>query len=562
MPNILNMYTDIYEELNTPKLYSESDLRGIPTEIDETSLLEGEIALREVDIMLEKEILCFKADLYGESVGAIFVAIVGFLKTALTFILKLIFGFKGIVVLILGFIIAKIIKAGKGEKVSLGGGGSAPSASTLKKAGKSLAGSPINMRKLYDMTLEAVKTDAYNLSGRVNSISSSYWKGILTNISANRAKYANDAEFQKAVIDSVTKDIRVDVDENDKSTIVIPKYTAKVVVDMVNEYIREDIRPTGGTYSEILAKNPLQILNLKQIDKLQEVIKESGILYEYENPSLEDFLVEALSRYDDYMLVVVTAQAFILEQLSRFTNDVDNTRYMKLINDLQNSISSRSHESLKKLFNDNADFILSKDKGIELNINMSSDEYYEKTIGSLDRFPKTIKACKDLNKSMKDFATITQVSKIGNSGIEIKDIYNVEDVAALRVEFNKEQRNFEMSFFSKLKAYLEHEALNINDIKNNIKNVEDNGKKVREFLNTFKPDVEELKGEYTKFRALASDCVAATVNLSSAVSMVAKVGVVAYKNYQNPINTAIVHDVVATISALGMAKAVNGGTNE
>ena len=553
MPNILNLYTDIYEESTRPKLYSESDLRGIPTEIDEMSLYEGEVALREVDIMLEKEMLCFKADLYSESVGAIFVAIIGFLKTALTFILKLIFGFKGIIVLILGFIVARIIKGSKGDKVSLGGGGgSSPSASVLKKAGTSAKVLKARIKSAVNRRLG----DGVDFAKRAER-AQKYIDTIIPKLNGMTEK-----EIESAVIDAVCEDIRINVDENDTSVVVVPEATAKVVVDLINEYIGKDTRPEGGTYSEILGKNPLQLLNVKIINKVQETIKNSGILEEYENPSLEDFLVEAISRYDDYMLAVVTAQAFILEQVSVFTDNKDDIKYMSLINNLQNSISSRSHDNLKKLFNDNADFIDSDDKGIELNINMSSDEYYSRTIGSLDRFPKTIEDCKKLSNVMKDFATLTQVSKIANSGLQVKNIYNVGDIAALNVDFNDEQRKFEMSFFVKLKAYLEHEALNINDIKNNIKNVEDNGKKVREFLNSFKPNVPERKEDYTKFRAIASDCITATVNLTSAVSMVAKVGVAAYKNYNNPIHTAIVHDVVATISALGIAKAVNGGTNE
>lgn len=553
MLNILNLYTDIYEESTRPRLYCESDLKGIPTEIDEMSLLEGEVALREVDIMLEKEMLCFKADLYSESVGAIFVAIIGFLKTALTFILKLIFGFKGIIVLILGFIVARIIKGSKGDKVSLGGGGgSSPSASVLKKAGTSAKVLKARIKSAVNRRLG----DGVDFAKRAER-AQKYINTIIPKLNGMTEK-----EIESAVIDAVCEDIRINVDENDTSVVVVPEATAKVVVDLINEYIGKDTRPEGGTYSEILGKNPLQLLNVKIINKVQETIKNSGILEEYENPSLEDFLVEAISRYDDYMLAVVTAQAFILEQVSVFTDNKDDIKYMSLINNLQNSISSRSHEHLKKLFNDNADFIDSNDKGIELNINMSSDEYYSRTIGSLDRFPKTIEDCKKLSNVMKDFATLTQVSKIANSGLQVKNIYNVGDIAALNVDFNDEQRKFEMSFFVKLKAYLEHEALNINDIKNNIKNVEDNGKKVREFLNSFKPNVPERKEDYTKFRAIASDCITATVNLTSAVSMVAKVGVAAYKNYNNPIHTAIVHDVVATISALGIAKAVNGGTNE
>ena len=78
--------------------------------MDEIMIYETEMAVAQAKSLVDSIEYHSKYNLYGESVGAIFVAVSGFIKTAITTILKIIIGSKAAIVFALGYIVFKVLK--------------------------------------------------------------------------------------------------------------------------------------------------------------------------------------------------------------------------------------------------------------------------------------------------------------------------------------------------------------------------------------------------------------------------------------------------------------------
>lgn len=115
---IQDLYIDSIERYNKQEeaaleLYSEADFA--------LEIYEGKLAMYQLKDLLDRYT---DINLYSESVGGIFAAIASFIKSAVVFIMKLFLSTKGVILILVGAVIAFLIgKAKKSMVVSTGGGG-------------------------------------------------------------------------------------------------------------------------------------------------------------------------------------------------------------------------------------------------------------------------------------------------------------------------------------------------------------------------------------------------------------------------------------------------------
>ena len=100
-------------------LYNTSDFENID---DYQYYAESQIAINNINITLDLLDKQMEYNVYGEAAGFIGM-IIAFFKTAITFILKLFLGFKGLAITILVGLIGYIIKISTKKDSSSGGGG-------------------------------------------------------------------------------------------------------------------------------------------------------------------------------------------------------------------------------------------------------------------------------------------------------------------------------------------------------------------------------------------------------------------------------------------------------
>lgn len=260
----------------------------IQNEMNSIEYCEGVISLYEADNIVYQIESQEKYNFHTESVGAIFVAVVGFIKSAISFCLKLVLGFKGVVLLVLGFIIARLIKgAVKGKSISSYGGGgggggssSAPLSTKPKEIGlpaeigvkiKSkpvkVGDAPKNERhaeqKLTTISLKEVK-DVIKNPNAASIVSNVETPSVIkdaVNSYKNKLASSEPKDVVEAVQDimvEVVEDIRVDVDPNNKSAMVITKDISDSICAIINRALKDDKRPSNGaSYNAILEKHPI-----------------------------------------------------------------------------------------------------------------------------------------------------------------------------------------------------------------------------------------------------------------------------------------------------------------
>nr|DAT37289.1 MAG TPA: hypothetical protein [Caudoviricetes sp.] len=523
MTNFIDTYLDTQSNFsNDINLYSE----GFRFDEQNMDFIEGQIALREVPILLEKEEVMSRMNLYGEAAG-ILAGLFTFIKSAIALMIKIFLGFKGIIIAVVVALIGRfIIKKFKGGSTSYsGGGGASYSGSASSSSGIPAVNTGIkdNILKLLNdeskvaKVLEAAGIDSVKLKEIAD-------------------KGGHSAQALEKIINKVLNDIRVEADDANTSALIIPGYVKpEVVVAKLNKLMDIDLRLDGGHYSEVFNKNPYYIFDKGIFDARSKLTK-MGI-------SLPTFLVDCIRHYDGIVAASYVAQIGILNSLAVAYSGVSEVQIQKnyfddIINEIKSDIPADTIRSIES--------IVSELK--EYNGKQKLNDYFKPILRAIPNRekPKNPKdyieiasILSDITKSVKETNSIKEAKLIvkslqfGDDGVLIGTEYGEDGSKAIEYACIK---NFINVFgdnrpdISKLKTVLNK----LDDLGKHVqKSISDSGIDRITTKDSSKVDLSNIKEVSTVAINMVS-CAAQSVNIMSYF----------LKNEINPIHNVIAEEAI------------------
>lgn len=526
---------------------------------DELSYIEGQIALKEVNVILEKEEIISKLNLYGEAAGGIILGLLGFLKSAIGLILKIFIGFKGfIIALIVGFVARFIYKKMNGGVDSTGGGGSYTSTS-LSKAGVSAAQA---LPKLKKADLEKIRKDGFlnktkfmsafalkELLGEAKLRKLSKIKAplevLMTPSTADTQP--TDEEIEKAIeevsdviSDVIAEEIRVNVDNENSSAMVIPNYIdIKKLSSVIEEYTMNDKRPCGGTYSQIFASAPFYMNNVTEESSLMK-------FYDEKYTSLEHYptvfiIPDFILNYDSAVAAALSVQIGILNIISNAGGGDDVDECLRLFDELKTSIPSdvlRNIGDLQKSFKEYNGKNPSKYM-ISLFSKMKH-RYKPKSYEDYKNIADVLKSYMDNQKKTKDWIS---------SGLQYVSLYTDDSGTLISSRFSgtsESSNSIGVLTLKELKESISDSNFDINKLKNSLNKLENIGKKVQSAVNAYKTtndNKNSIDANYSK-KAIEFSIAIVSCTASSATILSRYI-----TNDKHPIFKALQEDILAIIQS-------------
>ena len=525
MGSFMNTYLDsqnnFSEDIN---LYSE----GFRFDETDMNFIEGQIALREVPILLEKEEIMSRMNLYGEAAGLL-AGIFTFIKSAIALMIKIFLGFKGIIIAVVVALIGRfIIKKFKGGSTSYsggGGGGASYSGSVSSSSGIPAVNTGIkdNILKLLNdeskvaKVLEAAGIDSVKLKEIAD-------------------KGGHSAKALEKIINKVLNDIRVEADDANTSALIIPGYVKpEVVVAKLNKLMDIDLRLDGGHYSEVLNKNPYYIFDKGIFDARSKLTKM--------RISLPTFLVDCIRHYDGIVAASYVAQIGILNSLAVAYSGVSEVQIQKnyfddIINEIKSDIPADTIRSIES--------IVSELK--EYNGKQKLNDYFKPILRAIPNrekpkdpkdYVEIASILSDINKSVKETNSIKEAKLIvkslqfGDDGVLIGTEYGEDGSKAIEYACIK---NFINVFgdnrpdISKLKTVLNK----LDDLGKHVqKSISDSGIDRITTKDSSKVNLSNIKEVSTVAINMVS-CAAQSVNIMSYF----------LKNEINPIHNVIAEEAI------------------
>ena len=524
MANFVDTYLDSQSNFsNDINLYAE----GFRFDEQDMDFIEGQIALREVPILLEKEEIMSRINLYGEAAG-ILAGIFTFIKSAIALMIKIFLGFKGILIAVIVALIGRfILKKFKGGSTSYsgGGGGGSYSGSVSSSSGVAAVNTGIknDILKLLndDIKISKVLEAAGIDSAKLKEIAE---------------KGGHSAKALEKIIDKVLNDIRVEADDANTSALIIPGYVKpEVVVAKLNKLMDIDLRLDGGHYSEVLNKNPYYIFD-KSIFDARSKLTNMGI-------SLPTFLVDCIRHYDGIVAASYVAQIGILNSLVSAYSGVSEVRIQKdyfegVIDEIKRDIPADTIRSIEA--------IMSELK--EYNGQQKLNNYFKPILRSIPNREKP-KDPKDyieianilanIIKSVKETSDIKEAKltvkslQFGDNGVLIGSEYGEDGTKAIEYACIK---NF-INVFGDNRP-------DMGKLKTVLNKLDDLGKHVQKSLNDSGLDVISNKDTAKVNLSNVKEVSTVAINMISCAAQ--SVNIMSYflKNEVNPIHKVIVEEVV------------------
>lgn len=522
MANFMDTYLDTQSNFsNDINLYSE----GFRFDEQNMDFIEGQIALREVPILLEKEEVMSRMNLYGEAAG-ILAGLFTFIKSAIALMIKIFLGFKGIIIAVVVALIGRfIIKKFKGGSTSYSGGGASYSGSANSSSGIPAINIGIKDDVLKLLNDESKVSKVLEAAG----IDSAKLKEIAD-------KGGHSAQALEKIINKVLNDIRVEADDANTSALIIPGYVKpEVVVAKLNKLIDIDLRLDGGHYSEVLNKNPYYIFDKGIFDARSKLTK-MGI-------SLPTFLVDCIRHYDGIVAASYVAQIGILNSLAVVYSGVSEVQIQKnyfddIINEIKSDIPADTIRSIES--------IVSELK--EYNGKQKLNDYFKPILRAIPNrekpkdpkdYVEIASILSDITKSVKETNSIKEAKLIvkslqfGDDGVLIGTEYGEDGSKAIEYACIK---NFINVFgdnrpdISKLKTVLNK----LDDLGKHVqKSISDSGIDRITTKDSSKVDLSNMKEVSTVAINMVS-CAAQSVNIMSYF----------LKNEINPIHKVIAEEAI------------------
>lgn len=526
MTSFMDTYLDSQSNFsNDINLYSE----GFRFDEQDTDFIEGQIALREIPILLEKEEILSRMNLYAEAAGGVLVGILSFIKSAIALMIKIFLGFKGILIAVIVALIGRfIIKKFKGGSTSYsgGGGGSSSSGSGGSSHAASVSASS-GVSALTRMNAENVlkRMNIPSVAARISQTLGLDAEGLMNRLKADR-EIQKQAEI---IVERVLKDIRVEADNSNTSAIVFPGYIKpEFVVARLNKFLEIDQRVIDGTsYNDILSENPYYVFG-----DTKNTVNELN---------LTKFIVDCIRHYDGIVAAAYVSQLGALSAIHKAysgATDEGQTQkdyFLAVIDEIRNEIPAETMRSIEG--------ILSTLKSY--NVVENVDKYFSPILKSIPNKvkPKSVKTYKNLAELLTNISkSIKPTKDVEDSQFKVKSLVFDNDNALCGVDYDG--KAFEYNCAYEFSKEFESSQPNMNKLKGVLNKLDDLGKHIQKTINDVNFDgLQKNKGESLNVPN-TKEVISIAVNMVSCGAQSVNIMSYILKNSTNPIHNAIVEDAV------------------
>ena len=521
--------------------------------------IEGQIALREVNILLEKEDIISRINLYNEAAGGIIAGLLGFIKSAIGLILKIFIGFKGfIIALIVGFVARFIYKKMKGGVDSTGGGGGGGGGySSTPLANTGVSAATVVPKKI-------VSKKQINFKGNTKFMSMLALNNIIDDVKekklsqikkplevlmtpATAETQPTEEEIAKAieevsdiVSDTIVESVRVEVDSENSAAMVLPKYIdVRKLFKNIEKCIDDDTRPGGGTYSQVIQSAPFynSASEIAHTSFLKQYYGETASKFPFAD-IVSDFIIN----YDSAVAAALSIQIGLLNTIAKAVgNDNDINDCLKLFDELRSSVPSDVLKNISELQQSMKEY-----DGKNLK------KYMDKILYKMKHKykPKSFEVYKKVADLLSDFAnTQSKTNKtLKESGIDCIELYSDDSSTLIQFNLHGSSDNIYngVRTLKRLKDVISNSNFDINRLKDVLNKLESVGKKVQGVISSYKPadgNKSAINAEYSK-KAVEFSIAIVSCSASSA-TIVSRF--IAINNH--PIFKAIQEDIVTLIRA-------------
>lgn len=596
----------------------------IQDEMNTMEYCEGVISLYEADNIMYQIESQEKYNFHAESLGAIFVAVVGFIKSAIAFCIKLILGFKGAVLLVLGFIIARLIKgAVKGKSISSyggggGGGGGSSSSAPLSTKPKEI-GLPAEVGvKLKNTSIKSVPMpkDKNPAETKLTTVSMKELRAVIKNPNAvaivsevetppaikNTIKsYKNKlcssksedvVEAMQDIVTEVTENVRVEVDPNNKSAMIITKDISEGICAIINRALKDDKRPSNGaSYNAILEKYPITKFSdrfLKLSEKMADLNGNAELSHFVKDNILHSINIIAahiaveeivVNKYMNKVLGVTGGSTkdgkYVKEEskMYKVSHEYDHAKSAEY-NSSANNITNGIHKS--DISPGGSTPISRFRNKLTLDTNKESSGYLESSKSEATEpnkfFRYVIKAseaewkpkegtgymvCAKILKEIVNFEKTSKIKGSENADLILYKINQGTDFDVIGVEYldNKVKRA-EVNLLALIKDALDKSKTNIELISKEYGGLVANAKHLKQYIESSKfgemrvdagGTAKEDNKHDIRFKADMAKIIQYNIAMISCVGMSSQIAVNVIKNNENPIYKAIHEDVLHLI---------------
>lgn len=443
MSNFLDIYLDSTSETNAKKidideinLYTES----IYSPDYNADIIECKLAMFEFQNHIQ--LIDDSYTYYAEAVGGFVMALIAFIKKGFAFLLKMLLGLKGLlVVAILGGIGYLIYRLTKGDKIETsGGGGGGGGSSSPKKSeqskeipkeddikvkeskGLKSVGRYINIApdginrtakaiqsknmnrdtskeiKKFNAVLDSIGTSAKEFKINTNRDFSTFDKTDIAKLKA-ADKVLNGSNIKK-IINEVVKADATDI----PGSTIIEKSAYELIYEELRDMIHGDkVSPsTGKTYSQLLKENPVDMLDgdFEEVtDNLVSLFGNYEVTAAIGARSLEKtagtFVVDVVANAHKYLTLALCINSTISTLLYNEISDDENERKTVAIANAKMTaelLSSFDDKVAKQISQDILEFNGNDDEGAIKNkkskkkiIKMANDSMSDSVLGILKR---------------------------------------------------------------------------------------------------------------------------------------------------------------------------------
>lgn len=522
MANFMDTYLDTQSNFSSDiNLYAE-EFRFNEQDMD---FIEGQIALREVPILLEKEEIMGRMNLYGEAAG-ILAGLFTFIKSAIALMIKIFLGFKGIIIAVVVALIGRfIIKKFKGGSTSYsGGGGASYSGSVSSSSGIPAVNTGIKDNILKLLNDESKVAKVLEAAG----IDSAKLKEIAD-------KGGHSAQALEKIINKVLNDIRVEADDANTSALIIPGYVKpEAIVAKMNKLMDINLRLDGSSYADVLSRNPYFIFDKTIFDARTKLGKM--------NISLPTFLVDCIRHYDGIVAASYVAQIGILNSLAVAYSGVSEVQIQKnyfddIINEIKSDIPADTIRSIES--------IVSELK--EYNGKQKLNDYFKPILRAIPNRekPKNPKDYIEIASILSDITkSVKETNSIKEAKLIVKSLQFGDDGVLIGTEYGEDgSKAIEYACIKNFINVFGDNRPDINKLKTVLNKLDDLGKHVQKSISDSGIDRITTKDSSKVNLSNIKEVSTVAINMVSCAAQ--SVNIMSYflKNEINPIHKVIAEEV-------------------
>lgn len=523
MASFMDTYLDAQSNFsNDINLYSE----GFRFDEQDMDFIEGQISLREVSILLEKEEIMSRMNLYAEAAGGILVGLISFIKSAIALMIKIFLGFKGIIIAVVVALIGRfIIKKFRGGSTSYSGGGGGSYSGSVSSS----SGIPAVNVGIKDDILNLLNDDTKAVKVlEAAGIDSAKLKEIAE-------KGGHSAKALEKIINKVLNDIRVEADDANTSALYIPGYVKpEAIVAKLNRLMDINLRLDGSSYTNVLNRNPYYIFD-KTIFDARTKLNKMGI-------SLPTFLVDCIRHYDGIVAASYVAQIGILNSLVNAYSGVGEVRVQKnyfedIINEIKNDIPADTIRSIESIMSELKEY----DGKQKLNA------YFKPILRSIPNRekPKDPKDYIEIASILSDITkSVKETNSIKEAKLIVKSLQFGDDGALIGSEYGEDgTKAIEYACIKNFINVFGDNRPDMGKLKTVLNKLDDLGKHVQKSISDSGIDSITTKDSSKVNLSNVKEVSTVAINMVSCAAQ--SVNIMSYflKNEVNPIHKVIVEEV-------------------